>query len=254
LSLNEFSEFGGTVTVFGVAHDTVRRHAATGRMNPDKLFDYLDGRLPDWERTQLEQELVTDPQLQRELAMARRIHAQTQGDSHEVLLENDPATEARGRKMALRVGTAFIVLMGLNVAVGLWLIARHESANPNRKLLETKMRDQITKSLQQAANSLTPPPLDVNDISVSAAPGKLTEVADQIIATAQRLGGTAIRGLPETHRVGVLVDLPANREMEFRSAIATIAGGAPGSPSAANAEPASQKKSFVIQIIEPAAP
>src|ERR687884_2137307 len=114
-------------------------------MNPDKLFDYLDGRLPNWERSQLETRLLSDSQLQRDLEIARQIHSQTGGELREVLLERDDRTAARGRKLALRVGSAFILLMALNVGVGLWLIARHETANPNRHLLEAKMREQITK-------------------------------------------------------------------------------------------------------------
>ena len=43
-------------------------------MNPDKLFDYLDGKLPEWERTELEKQLAEDPQTQKEFAAARRIH------------------------------------------------------------------------------------------------------------------------------------------------------------------------------------
>jgi anti-sigma factor RsiW len=42
-------------------------------MNPDKLFDYLDGRLPAPERAALEKQLISDRQLQRELAVARQI-------------------------------------------------------------------------------------------------------------------------------------------------------------------------------------
>ena len=38
-------------------------------MNPDKLFDYLEGRLPPAERAALEQRLISDRQLQRELAV-----------------------------------------------------------------------------------------------------------------------------------------------------------------------------------------
>src|SRR6266481_4749238 len=39
-------------------------------MNPDKLFDYLEGRLPASERAALEKRLISDKQLQRELAVA----------------------------------------------------------------------------------------------------------------------------------------------------------------------------------------
>ena len=43
-------------------------------MNPDKLFDYLDGRLAPSERAALEERLMSDKQLQREFAVARQIH------------------------------------------------------------------------------------------------------------------------------------------------------------------------------------
>jgi hypothetical protein len=229
---------------------------STSRMNPDKLFDYLDGRLPDWERSQLEEQLLSDSHLRRELEIARQIHARTRGELREVLLENQGGTAERGRKMALRVGTAFIFLMGLNVAFGLWLIARHETANPNRKLLETRMRDQIMKSLEHATHeTLTPPPLDVSDITIAVARGRLDAVADQVVSIAKRLGGSATKELPDPHRLGVLVDIPANKEVEFRSAIATISGGAPTSapPSGSTGEGA-EKKSFVVQIVEATQP
>jgi hypothetical protein len=126
------------------------------RMNPDKLFDYLDGRLSAAERAALEERLISDQQLQRALAVARQIHLGMQGDSREVLLPTEVDVSARGRKMALRVGAAFIVLMAVNVGIGLWLIARHETKNPNRTLLERQMRQQITKALEHAATTLTP--------------------------------------------------------------------------------------------------
>src|ERR1051326_6223136 len=101
-------------------------------MNPDKLFDYLDGRLPAAERAALEEQLISDKQLQRELAMALQIHAGMRGDSREVLLPPRSNLTEQGRKTALRVGIAFIILMALNVAFGLWLIASHATNNPNR--------------------------------------------------------------------------------------------------------------------------
>jgi anti-sigma factor RsiW len=223
-------------------------------MNPEKLFAYLDGTLPDAERAELETRLASDAQLQREFGIAKEIHARSHGASREVIFQDETSVADRGRKMALRVGTAFIVLIALNVAIGLIFIARKEAANPNRKLLETQMREQLSKSLEQAAHAaLPPPPLGISDISVSAARGQLNRVADQVVATAKRLGGSATKGLPDNHRVGVLVDLPGNREPEFRAAIATITGGAPPSPApnVATGQP-SEKKSFVVQIVEPA--
>jgi hypothetical protein len=229
-------------------------------MNPDKLFDYLEDTLPAAERATLEERLMSDKQLQRELAVARQIHAGMRGDSREVLLPPQPDVTEQGRKMALRVGAAFMVLMVVNVGIGLWLIARHETKNPNRALLEKQMREQIANSLEQAAATFTPAPLGVGEIMVPAATGKLEAIADEVVTIATRFGGSAAKGLPDQGRLSVLVDLPSNREPEFRAAISSIVRATqPGSTPAATQEPESkipaigQKKSFVIQIVEAAA-
>jgi hypothetical protein len=243
-------------------------------MNPDKLFDYLEGRLPTAERAALEERLMSDKQLQRELAVARQIHAGMRGDSREVLLPPRPDVTEQGRKMALRVGAAFIVLMAVNVGIGLWLIARHETKNPNRALLERQMREQIANSLEHAAATFTPAPLGVGEITIPAAAGKLEVVADQVVAIASRFGGSATKGLEDRGRLSVLVDVPSNRDPEFRAAISSMVGGAlpssatpatasqaSGSSSSATAtqEPGStipatgDKKSFVVQIVEQSA-
>ena len=223
-------------------------------MNPDKLFDYLEGRLPAAERAALEEQLISDKQLQRQLAVARQIHAGMRGDSREVLLPPTQDITEQGRKMALRVGVAFIVLMAVNVGIGLWLIARHETKNPNRSLLESQMREQIAKSLEHAAATFTPAPLGVGEIMVPAATGKLETVADQVVTIATRSGGSATKGLADQGRLSVLVDLPLSRESEFRAAISSMTGEAPpGSPTPATAAAANEKKSFVVQIVEAAA-
>jgi len=227
-------------------------------MNPDKLFDYLEGRLPADERAALEERLMSDKQLQRELSVARQIHSGMRGDSREVVLPARVDLTEQGRKMALRVGAAFIVLMAVNVAIGLWLIARHETKNPNRALLEKQMRDQITNSLEHAAAVFTPAPLGVNEIMVPAATGKLEVVAGEVVTIATRLGGSAAKGLPDQGRLSVLVDLPSNHEPEFRAAISSMIREAPGSPTPATAAqesgsmtpPTGEKKSFVVQITE----
>ena len=223
-------------------------------MNPDKLFDYLDDRLPAAERAALEERLMLDKQLQRELAVARQIHAGMRGDSREVLLEARPNATEQGRKMALRVGAAFIVLMAVNVAIGLWLIARHETKNPNRALLEKQMRDQIANSLEHAAATFTPALLGVDEITVPAPTGKLEVVADQVVTIASRFGGSAAKGLPDQGRLSVLVDVPSNREAEFRAAVSSIAGtSTPTSKTPATTAATAEKKSFVVQIVEQSA-
>ena len=235
-------------------------------MNPDKLFDYLDGRLPAAERAALERQLISDPQLQRELAVVREVHARMGNDSRQVFLPAETDFTRRSRKIALRVGTVFIILMAANIGFGLWLIARHETKNPNRTLLEAQMRQQISKALEHAATALTPAPLGVSEITVPVATGKLADIADQVATIATRVGGSATKGLADQHRLSVVVDIPPNRESEFRTAIVSIAGEkrassastATQTPPPITPEPGSTiaatvgKKSFVVQIVEPA--
>jgi hypothetical protein len=232
-------------------------------MNPDKLFDYLDGRLPSSERVALEERLMSDKQLQREFAVARQIHAGMRGDSQEVVLPAPPDVPEQGHKMAIRVGVAFMILMLVNVGIGLWFIFKHESKNPNRPLLEAQMRQQIAKSIERAA-ALTPAPnvLGVTEITISAATGKMDSVANEVVAIAGRLGGSATKGLQDSNRLSVLVDVPSNRDQEFRAQVASIAEEMPASSASAIATadkptPATEatsatgeKKSFIVRIVE----
>src|SRR5215510_11857539 len=158
-------------------------------MNPDKLFDYLEGRLSPKERAALEEQLMSDKQLQREFAVARQIHSGMRGESREVILPPPPDASEQGRKMAIRIGAAFMVLMFVNVGIGLYFIFWHESKNPNRPLLEAQMREQIAKSIERAT-SLTPAPnaLGVIEITIPVERGKLDAVADEVISIASRLG------------------------------------------------------------------
>src|SRR5437899_5420666 len=194
-------------------------------MNPDKLFDYLDGRLPAAERAVLEERLISDKQLQREFGVARQIHAGIRGDSREIILPPSPDVSEQGHKMAIRIGVAFMVLMFVNVGIGLWFIFRHESKNPNRPLLEAQMREQIAKSIERAA-ALTPAPnaLGVSEITISAEKGKLDAVADEVVAIVSRFGGSATKGVPDGGRLSILVDVSANRESDFRNAMASKIG------------------------------
>jgi hypothetical protein len=222
-------------------------------MNPDKLFDYLEGKLPSSERAALEERLMSDKQLQREFAVARQIHAGMRGDSQEVVLPVPPDVSEQGRNMAIRIGVAFMVLMVVNVGIGLYFIFRHESKNPNRPLLEAQMREQIAKSIESAA-ALTPAPnaLGVTEIAIAAEKGKLDAVADKVVVIVSELGGSGTKGVPDAGRLSILVDLPANREQEFRAEIATVTEQRPGSTiPATEATPATgKKKSFVVQIVE----
>ena len=226
-------------------------------MNPDKLFDYLDGRLPAAERAALEERLISDKQLQREFGVARQIHAGIRGDSREIILPPSPDVSEQGHKMAIRIGVAFMVLMFVNVGIGLWFIFKHESSNPNRPLLEAQMREQIAKSIERAA-TLTPAPnaLGVSEITVPTGNGRLDAVADEVVAIVSRFGGTATKGVPDRGRVSVLVDVPTSRELDFRNALASIGGEISAPPAASSPERGSptpatiEEKNFIVQIVE----
>jgi hypothetical protein len=228
-------------------------------MNPDKLFDYLEGRLSPKERAALEEQLMSDKQLQREFAVARQIYAGMHGDSREIVVPAPPDVPEQGRNMAIRIGVAFMVLMFVNVGIGLYFIFWHESKNPNRPLLEAQMREQIAKSIERAA-SLTPAPnaLGVTEITIPAEIGKLDAAADRVVAIVSELGGSATKGVPDGGRLSILVDLPATRESDFRGEIASIErGGTPESPASIKSpKPGSptsttdEKKSFIVQIAE----
>ena len=221
-------------------------------MNPDKLFDYLDGKLPEAERAALEERLISDKQLQREFAVARQIHAGIRGDSREIISPPSPDVSGQGRTMAIRIGAAFMVLMFVNISIGLWFIFKHESSNPNRPLLEAQMREQIAKSIERAA-TLTPAPnaLGVSEITVPAENGKLDAIADEVVAIVSRFGGYATKGIPDRGRVSILADVPGSREADFRNAIASVGGEPTGFPipAATAIGRTTEKKSFIVQII-----
>ncbi len=228
-------------------------------MSPGKLFDYLDGKLNDWERSQLEEQIAADPHLQKELAAARRIHSGMRRDVPEVLGE-DPAELERGRKLSLRVGVAFLVLVAVNVGGGLFFIARHEANNPNQKLLPEQERRELTKLLQQASRTEMPPPtLDLGEITIAAADGQLRSTSDQVAAIAQKLGGTARLGLPDETHVDVLIDIPAAKEAALRQALSGLAGSvapasAPNDTPAQNALPVTVIVHIVQKAASPAPP
>jgi hypothetical protein len=148
------------------------------------------------------------------------------------------------------------------VGFGLWLIVRHETRNPNRVLLENQMRGQIARSLEHAAATFTPARLGVSEITVPVATGKLDTAADEVVMIVSRLGGSATKGLQDRDRLSVLVDVPSNREQEFRAVIEAIGREEPGSstsakamadkptPTTATISPTAEKKSFVVQIVE----
>ncbi len=220
-------------------------------MSPAKLFDYLDGKLNDWERKEVEAQLEKDPHLQKELAAARRIHSGMQGEKQEVFFQDDAAATARGRKMSLRVGAAFLILMAVNVGAGLFFIARHEATNPNRKLLADQARNQLEKSLREASrNEMPPPTLDLGDLTIPAPAARMKSVAETVADLARKADASATVGLPDDKQINVAVEIFARKEALFRNALGALPGAhiSPAPPND-NAVSDTSKKSLIVHVV-----
>ena len=196
-------------------------------MNPEKLFDYLEGNLTAEERAQLEAQLASDPQLQRELDIAREMHRRSRG-SREVLGESEDLgiPTAPSGKLGRRLIAVFTLLVLVNVLVGIaFIIGRKKLENPaDLRARELAMRQQLMASLQKTAESALPAPtLAAEEIHLSAPASEHEALADNVVMLAIQSGGSAAKAPPDDAGITVLADLPENRAEEFRRAVAPLA-------------------------------
>jgi hypothetical protein len=196
-------------------------------MNPEKLFDYLEGNLAAVERAQLESQLATDPQLQRELAIAREMHQRSRG-SREVIGESEDmdTSSLPSGKLGRRVATAFALLVLVNVLVGIaFIIGRQKPGKPaDLRARELAICQQLTTSLQKTAETALPAPtLAAEEIHLSASANEREALANNIVMLATQCGGSAAKAPADDTGITVLADLPAGREDEFRRALAPLA-------------------------------
>ncbi len=193
-------------------------------MNPEKLFDYLEGILPEPERAQLEKQLATDVQLQRELAIAREMHRRARG-SREVLGESDdPEIPSPPKPLGRRVATAFILLVLLNVFVGIAFIVGKKREKPaDLRAVEAATRKQLESSLQKSAETALPAPTIGDEIRLPAPAAERDAIANNIILLANRCGGSAAKAPPDDTGINVVVDVPSDRADEFRRSLAPLA-------------------------------
>jgi hypothetical protein len=190
-------------------------------MNPDKLFDYLEGSLPEAERVQLEKQIADDPQLQRELAIARDMHRRSRG-SREVIVD-DPEIPAPAKPLGRRLITAFAALVLVNVLVGIAFIIGKKDGTGEVRAREAATRQQLEASLQRTAETSLPLPTIGDEIRLSAIADERERVADNVIALAKQSGGSAAKAPPDAKSIVVVVDLPSMRADEFRRALAPLA-------------------------------
>src|SRR2546430_254119 len=124
-------------------------------MNPDKLFDYLDGKLSPGERAELEKRFMSDPEVRRELAVARQIHAEMR-DSREIVGVAQPTLEERGAVLGRRIAIAFSVLVFANVLFGIYAIAfmkKKDRAQLNAEQNRTELAESLARTAAVALPS-----------------------------------------------------------------------------------------------------
>src|SRR6267378_8142654 len=156
-------------------------------MNPDKLFDYLEGKLSPSERAELEERLMSDPQLRRELTVARQIHT-NMGNSREILGVAEPTLEERGAVLGRRIAIAFSVLVFANVVFGIYAIAYMKKKERAQASTE-RNRSELSESLARtAAVALPTPSLDVDEIKFTTPVPEQDKLANKIIAAAKQGG------------------------------------------------------------------
>lgn len=227
-------------------------------MNPEKLFEYLEGNLTAEERDQLEAQLATDPQLQRELAIARERHRRSRG-SREVLGESEeidmppPPSSKLGRRLI----AAFVLLVVVNVLVGIaFIIGSKKSDKPaDLRARELAMRQQLTASLQKTAETALPAPtLDADEIHLSAPASEHEALANNVVMLATQYGGSAAKAPPDDAGITVLADIPGSREDEFRQALAPLARADFSSPKPRREKPAAREKINIYVRITQASP
>lgn len=192
-------------------------------MSPDKLFDYIEGKLPEEERARIEEQIAADPRLQRELAIAREMHRRSRG-SREVMLESDePEIPTPPKPIGRRLITAFAALVLVNVLVGIAFIIGKKDGPGEIRAREAATRQQLEASLQKTAESSLPLPTIGDEIRLPASIAERERVAANVLLLAQQCGGSAAKAPQDDKSIVVVVDLPSTRADEFRRALAPLA-------------------------------
>lgn len=217
-------------------------------MSPNKLFDYLDGKLPAREREELEQRIANDATLQRELAIARKLHDGMR-DSSEVVGSIEGPLE-RGAILGRRVALAFAVLFFVNVVIGLAFIFWHEKKPADTRRKEAAMRQQLEQSAERAAATALPTPnLESDEIKITAPAGQGEAMTANVIAAAVAADGSGAKAMSDENGIIVLVDIPRDREDDFRNRMVPLGAHLPPLDTSIKPGPPNERKFLQIRIV-----
>jgi hypothetical protein len=214
------------------------------------LFDYLEGKFSDAERAAFEQRLATDPQLQRELAIAQEMHRRARG-SREVVGDQDPDIPLPAKGLGRKLLTAFAALVLLNVIVGIVFIIGNKKDPGELRAREAATREQLAASLQRTAETALPLPTIADEIHLFAADSGRDALAENVVLLAQQAGGSAAKAPQNENGVIVIVDIPSARADEFRRSLTPLAPPDYSPPPAEKSTPP-EKRMFIQVRIAPA--
>jgi len=202
-------------------------------MNPDKLFNYLDGKLSAAEREKLEDELIRDPELQRQFGMARKIHERMSGEAREVVLDEPPPGAARSRQIMRRVMIVFLALIFVNTIVGVVVIGLLENKRRQARVATDHNRSDMAVALQKAAEGALPPPTLVDEIKIAVSARELDAMVEKISAAAKQVNGSAAKNLSNENGTLIFAEIPVDRVAQFQDALAKLGAVVPPSSSQA---------------------
>lgn len=212
----------------------------------------MEGNLSALERAQIEKQLATDPQLRRELEIAREMHRRGNGSREVVVEREDADIPLPAKPLGRRLVTAFAALVLLNVLVGIAFIIGKKNGTGELRAREAETRQQLAASLQKTAETSMPLPTIGEEIQLPAVPGERERIAGNIILLAQQCGGSAAKAPPDDKGVTLIVDLPSLRANEFRRAVAPMAP-ADYSPQRESSPSAEKRTIMQIRIGDPPA-
>jgi hypothetical protein len=188
---------------------------------------------------------MSEPELRKELEVARRIHSEM-GDSREVVGFAEPTLEQRGAILGRRVAIAFSVLVFANVLFGIYAIAfmkKKESA----RISTEQNRSELAESLARtAAVALPTPSLDVDEIKFTVPVPEQDKLANKILAAAKQAGGSGTKGLADQQGVLLFAEIPTPRLNDFRESMKKLGATLPATPAAAGT---AEKSILQVRIV-----
>jgi len=149
-------------------------------------------------------------------------------DSREVVgVADSTSILERGPILARRIMIAFLVLVFVNVAFGIYAIFFMENKRRARERTEQN-RTELTQSLSQtAAAALPTPTLEIEEITLNAPAAGRDALANKVMAAASQSGGSAAKGLSNENGILIFAEIPTARLSKFREALKKLGATVP---------------------------